>query len=107
MFEGTVKELLLFFFVIGLLFTGGICFGMYISEQQCQKTIEEKDELIKWRTHHAAVLEDVINEIYEHDREYFDKNIATSAPFNSLRSLYRDEFERDPEKITWDDMYNY
>ena len=39
--------------------------------------------------------------------EYFDKNIATSAPFDSLRSLYRDEFKRDPKTITWDDMYNY
>ena len=65
------------------------------------------EEMIKFRTHHVVILEDVINEIYEHDREYFDKNIATSAPFDSLRSLYKDEFKRDPKTITWDDMYNY
>ena len=65
------------------------------------------EEMIKFRTHHVAVLEDVINEIYENDREYFDKNIATSEHFDSLRSLYRDEFKRDPKQITWDDMYNY
>lgn len=64
-------------------------------------------KMIKFRTHHAAILEDVINDIYENDREYFDKNIATSAPFDSLRSLYKDEFKRDPKTITWDDMYNY
>lgn len=56
---------------------------------------------------HVAILEDVINDIYENDREYFDENIATSAPFDSLRSLYKDEFKRDPKTITWDDMYNY
>lgn len=65
------------------------------------------EELIKFRTHHVAILEDVINEIYERDREYFDKNIATSEHFDSLRILYRDEFKRDPKTITWDDMYNY
>lgn len=65
------------------------------------------EEMIKFRTHHVVILEDVINEIYEHDREYFDKNIATSAPFDSLRSLYKDEFKRNPKQITWDDIYNY
>lgn len=65
------------------------------------------EELIKFRTHHVAILEDVINDIYENDREYFDKNIATSEHFDSLRSLYKDEFKRDPKTITWDDMYNY
>ena len=64
-------------------------------------------ELIEFRTHHVTILEDVINDIYEKDREYFDKNIVTSAPFDSLRSLYKDEFKRDPKTITWEDMYNY
>lgn len=67
----------------------------------------QDEELIEFRTHHVAILEDVINDIYENDREYFDKNIATSAPFDSLRSLYKDEFKRDPKTITWDDIYNY
>lgn len=67
----------------------------------------QDEELIRFRTHHVAILEDVINNIYENDREYFDKNIATSASFDSLRSLYKDEFKRDPKQITWDDMYNY
>lgn len=67
----------------------------------------KQNDLIRFRTQHAAILEDVINDIYENDREYFDKNIATSAPFDSLRSLYKDEFKRDPKQITWDDMYNY
>lgn len=67
----------------------------------------KQNDLIEFRTQHAAILEDVINDIYENDREYFDKNIATSEHFDSLRSLYRDEFKRDPKQITWDDMYNY
>lgn len=106
-FEGTVKELLLFFFVIGALFTGGIFFGMYIGEKRCQKIIKEKDEMIEFRTRHVVILEDIINDVYEHDSAYFHQNIATSEHFDSLRSLYRDEFKRDPEQITWDDMYNY
>lgn len=65
------------------------------------------EEMIKFRTHHVAILEDVINDIYENDREYFDKNIATSEHFDSLRSLYRDEFKRNPKTIMWEDMYNY
>ena len=67
----------------------------------------QDEELIRFRTHHVAILEDIINDVYEHDSAYFHQNIATSAPFDSLRSLYRDEFKRDPKTITWDDMYNY
>ena len=67
----------------------------------------KQNDLIRFRTQHVVILEDVINDIYENDREYFDKNIATSAPFDSLRSLYKDEFKRDPKQITWEDMYNY
>ena len=67
----------------------------------------KQNKMLRFRTQHAAILEDVINNIYENDREYFDKNIATSAPFDSLCSLYREEFKRDPKTITWDDMYNY
>lgn len=77
-----------------------ILYGFYDEDRQ-------KNDLIKFRTHHAAILEDIIDNIYENDREYFDKNIATSAPFDSLRSLYKDEFKRDPKQITWDDIYNY
>ena len=76
-----------------------ISYGIYYKDEQ--------NEIIRFRTHHAAILEDIIDNIYENDREYFDKNIATSAPFDSLRSLYKDEFKRDPKTITWDDMYNY
>lgn len=76
-----------------------IAYGFYYKDKQ--------SDLTKFRTQHAAILEDVINDIYENDREYFDKNIATSEHFDSLRSLYRDEFKRDPKTITWDDMYNY
>ena len=67
----------------------------------------QDEELIRFRTHHVAILEDIIHDVYEHDSAYFHQNIATSAPFDSLRSLYRDEFKRDPKTITWDDMYNY
>jgi hypothetical protein len=77
-----------------------IFYGFYDKDKQ-------NNDLIRFRTQHAAILEDVINDIYENDREYFDKNIATSAPFDSLRSLYKDEFKRDPKQITWDDIYNY
>ena len=107
MFEDIVKKLLSFFVIVGALFIEGVVLGIYIGERRCQKTIEEKDEMIRFRTHHVVILEDVINDIYEKDREYFDKNIATSAPFDSLRSLYKDEFKRDLKTITWDDMYNY
>lgn len=65
------------------------------------------EELIKFRTHHVVILEDIINDVYEHDSAYFHQNIATSEHFDSLRILYRDEFKRDPKTITWDDMYNY
>lgn len=92
--------------VIGTIMGGTFGF-MLIGFATINKKLSEKDELIRWRTHHAAVLEDVINDIYENDREYFDKNIATSEHFDSLRSLYKDEFKRDPKTITWDDMYNY
>lgn len=67
----------------------------------------QDEELIRFRTHHVAILEDIINDVYEHDSAYFHQNIATSEYFDSLRSLYRDEFKRDPKTITWDDMYNY
>lgn len=67
----------------------------------------QDEELIRFRTHHVAILEDIINDVYEHDSAYFHQNIATSEHFDSLRSLYRDEFKRDPKTITWDDMYNY
>lgn len=67
----------------------------------------KQNDLIEFRTQHAAILEDIIDDIYENDREYFDENIATSEHFDSLRSLYKDEFKRDPKQITWDDMYNY
>lgn len=67
----------------------------------------QDEELIKFRTHHVVILEDVINDIYEHDSAYFHQNIATSEHFDSLRSLYKDEFKRDPKTITWEDMYNY
>lgn len=77
-----------------------IFYGVYYKTKQ-------KDDLIKFCTQHVAILEDVINDIYENDREYFDGNIATSAPFDSLRSLYRDEFKRNPKQITWEDIYNY
>ena len=77
-----------------------IFYGFYYKDKQ-------KNDLIEFRTQHAAILEDIIDNIYENDREYFDENIATSAPFDSLRSLYKDEFKRDPKTITWDDIYNY
>lgn len=67
----------------------------------------QDEELIRFRTHHVAILEDIINDVYEHDSAYFHQNIATSEHFDSLRSLYREEFKRDPKTITWDDMYNY
>lgn len=67
----------------------------------------QDEELIRFRTHHVVILEDIINDVYEHDSAYFHQNIATSEHFDSLRSLYRDEFKRDPKTITWDDMYNY
>lgn len=67
----------------------------------------QDEEMIKFRTHHVAILEDIINDVYEHDSAYFHQNIATSEHFDSLRSLYRDEFKRDPKQITWEDMYNY
>lgn len=81
--------------------------SLFVFIRQTDLQQQQDEELIEFRTHHVAILEDVINDIYENDREYFDKNIATSAPFDSLRSLYKDEFKRDPEQITWDDMYNY
>lgn len=81
--------------------------SIFVFVRQTDLQQQRDEELIEFRTHHAAILEDVINDIYENDREYFDKNIATSAPFDSLRSLYRDEFKRDPKTITWDDIYNY
>lgn len=81
--------------------------SLFVSIHRTDLKQRRDEEMIKFRTHHAAILEDVINDIYENDREYFDKNIATSAPFDSLRSLYREEFKRDPKTITWDDMYNY
>lgn len=84
-----------------------IIISLFVAIHRTDLQQQRDEELIEFRTHHAAILEDVINDIYENDREYFDKNIATSAPFDSLRSLYRDEFKRDPKTITWDDMYNY
>lgn len=81
--------------------------SLFVSIRRTDLQQQRDEEMIKFRTHHAAILEDVINDIYENDREYFDKNIATSAPFDSLRSLYKDEFKRDPKTITWDDIYNY
>lgn len=81
--------------------------SIFVFVRQTDLQQQRDEELIEFRTHHAAILEDVINDIYENDREYFDKNIATSAPFDSLRSLYKDEFKRDPKTITWEDMYNY
>ena len=81
--------------------------SLFVFTRQTDLQQQRDEEMIEFRTHHAAILEDVINDIYENDREYFDKNIATSAPFDSLRSLYKDEFKRDPKQITWDDMYNY
>lgn len=81
--------------------------SLFVSIRRTDLQQQRDEEMIKFRTHHAAILEDVINDIYENDREYFDKNIATSEHFDSLRSLYRDEFKRDPKTITWDDMYNY
>ena len=84
-----------------------LCNGIIVAGWSWKSEKAELENIIEHRTKHAVILEDVINEIYENDREYFDKNIATSAPFDSLRSLYRDEFKRDPEQITWDDMYNY
>lgn len=89
--------------IVCIIFVGGVGLGYSVAKHK----ITKQDKLIEWRTHHAAILEDVINDIYENDREYFDKNIATSAPFDSLRSLYKDEFKRDPKQITWDDIYNY
>lgn len=89
--------------IVCIIFVGGVCLGYSFAKHK----IIKQDELIEWRTHHAAILEDVIDDIYENDREYFDENIATSEHFDSLRSLYRDEFKRDPKTITWDDMYNY
>lgn len=84
-----------------------IIISLFVAIRRTDLQQQRDEEMIKFRTHHAAILEDVINDIYENDREYFDKNIATSAPFDSLRSLYKDEFKRDPKQITWDDMYNY
>lgn len=81
--------------------------SLFVSIRRTDLQQQRDEEMIKFRTHHAAILEDVINDIYENDREYFDKNIATSEHFDSLRSLYRDEFKRDPKTITWDDIYNY
>lgn len=81
--------------------------SLFVSIRRTDLQQQRDEEMIKFRTHHAAILEDVINDIYENDREYFDKNIATSEHFDSLRSLYKDEFKRDPKTITWDDMYNY
>lgn len=81
--------------------------SIFVFVRQTDLQQQRDEELIEFRTHHAAILEDVINDIYENDREYFNKNIATSEHFDSLRSLYRDEFKRDPKQITWDDMYNY
>lgn len=81
--------------------------SIFVFVRQTDLQQQRDEELIEFRTHHAAILEDVINDIYENDREYFDKNIATSEHFDSLRSLYKDEFKRDPKTITWDDMYNY
>lgn len=81
--------------------------SLFVFTRQTDLQQQRDEEMIEFRTHHAAILEDVINEIYERDREYFDKNIATSEHFDSLRSLYKDEFKRDPKTITWDDMYNY
>lgn len=81
--------------------------SIFVFIRQTDLQQQRDEELIEFRTHHVAILEDVINDIYENDREYFDKNIATSEHFDSLRSLYRDEFKRDPKQITWDDMYNY
>ena len=102
-----IKKLLSFFVIVGALFIEGVGLGIYIGERRCQKTVVEKDEMIRFRTHHAVILEDIINDVYEHDSAYFHQNIATSAPFDSLRSLYKDEFKRDPKQITWEDMYNY
>lgn len=81
--------------------------SIFVFVRQTDLQQQRDEELIEFRTHHTAILEDVINDIYENDREYFDENIATSAPFDSLRSLYRDEFKRDPKTITWEDMYDY
>ena len=79
--------------------------ALFVSIHRTELQEQHDKEMIEFRTHHAAILEDVINDIYENDREYFDKNIATSASFDSLRSLYKDEFKRDPKTITWDDIY--
>lgn len=81
--------------------------SLFVSIRRTDLQQRHDEEMIKFRTHHVVILEDIINDIYERDREYFDKNIATSAPFDSLRSLYKDEFKRDSKTITWDDMYNY
>lgn len=84
-----------------------VTISLFAAAYQTDLQQRHDKETIEFKTRHAVILEDVINDIYERDREYFDKNIATSAPFDSLRSLYKDEFKRDPKQITWEDMYNH
>ena len=81
--------------------------SLFVFTRQTDLKQQQNEELIKFRTHHVAILEEIINDVYEHDSAYFHQNIETSAPFDSLRSLYKDEFKRDPKTITWDDIYNY